>query len=127
MSLSVDYAERDGFLVGKAARLADWQHARERDADRRLIHYYEARRWALEHPERVREMNREAHRRRKERDPDAYRAATRKRKARYEERHPERVKAQKAEYARRYYLAHREEICARAKERQAAKREAQRQ
>lgn len=33
----IDYSERNGFLVGKSARMADWYHAKEAKAFKKLV------------------------------------------------------------------------------------------
>jgi hypothetical protein len=67
--LLLDYRERDGFLVGKQAALADWRLRRDdRDFDALCLRLYNrnwARKFRAEHPERAREILRrwrEAHR-----------------------------------------------------------------
>ena len=69
--LDVDYSERDGFLTGKAAAIADWRFRKERNDPefRRLIWRLQAKKyWAAKDPDRkaaivaYREKWREEHR-----------------------------------------------------------------
>jgi hypothetical protein len=56
--LELDFRERDGFQIGKAAALADWQARKEEAGFKRLCHRLYARNWARKersrNPERVR-------------------------------------------------------------------------
>lgn len=58
--LDVDYSERNGFLTGKAAAIADWYHRKGKAADQKLYAVLRARRWVQNNPERARENNRRA-------------------------------------------------------------------
>lgn len=57
--LSVDYAERDGFLVGKSARLADWRHRKELAEAQALYSRLMSRRYYWSDPAREREKARQ--------------------------------------------------------------------
>ena len=56
----LDYSERAGFLTGKAAAIADWQHRKAKENDQKLYAVLRARRWVKNNPERARENNRKA-------------------------------------------------------------------
>lgn len=58
MAEALDYSERAGFLTGKSARLADWQHNREAAKFARLVAVLRTAKWNREHPERRREIAR---------------------------------------------------------------------
>lgn len=58
--LEVDFSERSGFMTGKAAAIADWQHRKTKQADQKLYAVLRARRWYKNNPERARENNKKA-------------------------------------------------------------------
>jgi hypothetical protein len=53
-SLDVEYGERDGFQVGKAAALSDWAFNKEKRDFNKLIAVLRATKWNKEHLERHR-------------------------------------------------------------------------
>lgn len=54
--LPIDFEDaQSGFLVGHAAKLADWRFRKEQEEFNRLVNVLRAKKWDLEHPERRRE------------------------------------------------------------------------
>lgn len=65
--LDIDFSERSGFLTGKAAALADWQHRKDAKAFAKLVAVLATRRWRIRNPKKARDLYRRADLRRRAR------------------------------------------------------------
>lgn len=62
--LEVDYSERNGFLTGKAAAIADWSHRKEQKAFEKIVETLRVRKWRVDNPDKAHELGvRQARRR----------------------------------------------------------------
>ncbi len=57
---------RDGFLVGKQARISEWSAKKEKQQTDKLVATLRATKWNRAHPDRKRQLARECHRRHKD-------------------------------------------------------------
>jgi hypothetical protein len=65
--LDLDYSERAGFLTGKSAAIADWRHKKDKQQFERQCAVLRTNRWRKKNPARVRENQRKADRKKRDR------------------------------------------------------------
>lgn len=65
--LDVDYSERNGFLTGKAAAIADWMHRKDKVSFEKVVAVLRNKKWRRENPELARDLQRRMDLRQRER------------------------------------------------------------